>query len=180
MRKVLLIFLCFIFSCSKENIEFGNEQNYQEDSDKKKIEQSYQGKEDPDFVYNSLLENFGSFDNFEKTFPPKNLQTKSLRSRRAIFHCYVYWPEAGNVGKNFQLPDDYYIFESLEEQGLPLPYSCRAGACTTCACLLTFGRVDQSEQTILDDNQVERGIVVICVAHATSDISLFTHYEDYI
>ena len=81
--------------------------------------------------------------------------------------------------ETFECAEDVPILEGLEEAGFDHPYSCRAGSCSSCCMKLEEGEVNQEEQTFLDDDQMDEGYVLTCVAYPTSDeVTLLTEQED--
>ncbi len=61
------------------------------------------------------------------------------------------------------------ILDMGMHNGLELPYSCKAGVCSTCKCKLVEGQVDMDVAHGLEPNEIEAGFILSCQSHPISD-----------
>jgi len=89
----------------------------------------------------------------------------------------VHWRQE-NRTIELNVPEGEYILRSFEQQGEPLPFSCRNGCCTACAVRVLEGEIDQREALGLSREIRKQGYGLLCVARATGPLEVETQDED--
>lgn len=85
-----------------------------------------------------------------------------------------------SMDTTFTIPANDFILDSFEKMGAGalIPYSCRAGSCSSCLGMLKSGSVDQSGQIFLDDDKVDMGYILTCASYPTSDSVIEVDIEE--
>jgi ring-1,2-phenylacetyl-CoA epoxidase subunit PaaE len=63
---------------------------------------------------------------------------------------------------------DETVLEAAARAGLDLPFSCRAGVCSTCRTKVIRGEVDMAHNYALEDWELEQGYVLACQSRVKS------------
>ncbi len=64
------------------------------------------------------------------------------------------------------------ILTAAEKHGIRLPYSCRAGRCSTCVARLIRGKIKMSNNEVLTEKDLQQGLTLTCVGYAETDVTL--------
>lgn len=109
-----------------------------------------------------------------------NFTTSASSSKNSMTRFHTITIHHRQTGNHYtvQVPEDRYILHSVENQGLELPFSCRNGACTTCAVRVKSGQLYQPEAMGLSLELQKQGYALLCVSYARSDLEVETQDED--
>jgi 3-ketosteroid 9alpha-monooxygenase subunit B len=69
------------------------------------------------------------------------------------------------------------LLDVLLDKGLDAPFSCREGHCGACAVLVKSGGVDMHVNDVLEQSDLDEGLILACQAHPTSDLVEVTYDE---
>lgn len=78
------------------------------------------------------------------------------------------------IDKNHQT-----VLEAAQAHGIELPYSCKAGVCSTCVCKVVEGEVEMDRNFALEDYELARGFVLACQSRPVS-ATLAIDYDERI
>ncbi|MEB3199945.1 MAG: 2Fe-2S iron-sulfur cluster-binding protein [Synechococcaceae cyanobacterium] len=83
-------------------------------------------------------------------------------------------------GQQYRFPchADQTVLAAAEAAAVPLPSSCTAGVCTTCAALLRSGTVHQPDAMGVKAELQEEGFALLCVSYPRSDLDVLAGQED--
>lgn len=70
------------------------------------------------------------------------------------------------------------LLESLLDEGLDVPYSCKKGNCSSCVGKVISGTVNMKETDVLMDYEIEDGFILSCQSVPTSE-ELTISYDEY-
>ncbi len=101
------------------------------------------------------------FELFSSTSYKKEV-TKSLNGNAEI--CIVVDDEE----TTFEMRMDEMILDAALAKGLDAPYSCQGGVCSSCLAKVVEGKAVMERNTILDEDEIEEGLILTCQAHPTT------------
>jgi 3-ketosteroid 9alpha-monooxygenase subunit B len=74
-------------------------------------------------------------------------------------------------------PRSAKLLDVLLAAGLDAPFSCREGHCGACACTLRNGKVNMEVNDVLEQQDLDDGLILACQSHPESDSVEVTYDE---
>jgi len=66
--------------------------------------------------------------------------------------------------------NDEVVLDAAMREGLELPFSCRAGVCSTCRTKVVKGEVQMAQNYALEDWEVEQGYILACQSQVKTPV----------
>jgi ferredoxin len=88
-----------------------------------------------------------------------------------------------DLDETIEVGDDEFILDIAEAEDIKLPFSCRAGTCSTCTGRVTEGDAQESggnPDMFFNKSQRSAGFRLLCIACPTSDCTVLIEQEQNI
>ena len=90
-----------------------------------------------------------------------------------------YEIEYAKEGETIEVANNETLLEAGEDEGWDLPYACRQGQCVSCGGRVADGPsedfIEHDNQQMLDDNELDEGYTLTCVAYPRGEFTLETN-----
>ncbi|WON78232.1 YcbX family protein [Serratia sp. UGAL515B_01] len=128
---------------------------------------------DIDFGQNMIARNSGIIRVGDRVEVLSSKPARPYRAGKIVGTLSVPQDTSNNVtieyqGNSFTGNNQQILLEQLEQQGIRIPYSCRAGICGSCRITLTEGKVVALKQSAIEAN----GTILCCSCIPKSDLKL--------
>ena len=99
-----------------------------------------------------------------ETPPHPSLLTDRSSKQLTIYHQQKTY--------NLKVAYPTSILDAALQNNIQLPYSCKAGRCSTCSAYCIKGKVVMSMNEVLTEKDLAKGLVLTCVGFAATDVEL--------
>ncbi|QKJ31407.1 ferredoxin--NADP reductase [Mucilaginibacter mali] len=97
------------------------------------------------------------------------LDTVAVVTPKATFAPHKVRIELGDETYDIITGENQSILQAALQNNIPLPYSCRAGICSSCAVKCKSGEVRMTANEVLTDADLADGWVLTCTGYAMGD-----------
>lgn len=87
--------------------------------------------------------------------------------------------EATGERRKILVPEDQFIYDIAEIEGIDLPATCRSGSCISCAGRVMDGTVEH-KRTVLSPAEEDAGFMLTCSAYPRSNCTIVVNQEDHL
>lgn len=70
---------------------------------------------------------------------------------------------------NLPVGENQTILQAALQNSIALPYSCKAGICSSCTAICKSGKVEMAVNDVLTDTDLKHGWILTCTGHPASD-----------